>query len=312
MKRIHFMYVPFTGLGLYGGYRGDTWLRNRIKIFKQFVVPSLLNQSNKNFIVWISWRPEDKNNPIVKDLWESLNKLRGMRFVFTYGGICFWDDKYNDAIANERLRKALELSLPDLKPYIPEDTECVMMTIQPSDDMYIGRAVEDLQSVEYMNGIVAGYKKGYIMRYDTKEVAEYNPSTTPPFFTIYFSPKIFLDPLTHYEYTGAYRSHEYVGDILKYIEIPARGFVVGTHGENISTQFVHPFVGGRLSKDEAEQVYLQTGCWDTEPLTVEKDMKRKILKSILNMLPRSVQHFVIRLMSGDLTQQVKNYYYHNI
>ena len=34
----HLIYCPFTGLGLYNGFRGNRWLKNRIKIFKEFVV----------------------------------------------------------------------------------------------------------------------------------------------------------------------------------------------------------------------------------------------------------------------------------
>ena len=100
-KITHFLYCPFTGLGLYGGHRGNRWLRNRIKIFKQFVVPSLLAQTNQNFVIWISWRFEDRGDPLVRELYEWLS-LRFMmpdmksRVVFTYAGVCFWDDKYSD------------------------------------------------------------------------------------------------------------------------------------------------------------------------------------------------------------------------
>ena len=68
----HLLYVPFTGLGLYNGFRGNKWLKKRIQIFKQFVVPSLHAQINQNFIIWISWRPEEKNNHIVKEFYQYL------------------------------------------------------------------------------------------------------------------------------------------------------------------------------------------------------------------------------------------------
>ena len=98
MKVAHLMYVPFTGLGLYGGHRGKRWLRNRIKIFMQFVVPSLLAQTNQDFIVWISWRREDKGDPDIIRLHEDLQNLFEV-VVFTYSGVCFWDDKHEDAIS---------------------------------------------------------------------------------------------------------------------------------------------------------------------------------------------------------------------
>ena len=73
MNTKHLIYCPFTGLGLYNGFRGNRWLKNRIKIFKQYVVPSLLNQSNQNFILWVSWRPEERNNIIISTLFKYLN-----------------------------------------------------------------------------------------------------------------------------------------------------------------------------------------------------------------------------------------------
>src|SRR3990167_2742486 len=53
-KFIHFFACPFTGLGLHAGFRGNVWLKNRIHIFEQFVLPSLLlNQTNTDFILWV-------------------------------------------------------------------------------------------------------------------------------------------------------------------------------------------------------------------------------------------------------------------
>ena len=103
-KITHFLYVPFSGLGLYGGYRGKRWLQNRIQVFKQFVVPSLLAQTSKNFSLWISWRHEDRYNPLVRELKEWLVlHLNYFPVIFTYSGVCFWDDKYPDDIARTRL-----------------------------------------------------------------------------------------------------------------------------------------------------------------------------------------------------------------
>ena len=71
----HLIYVPFTGLGLKGGYRGDTWLKNRINIFQKFTLVSLLHQSNRDFVLWVQWRPEDELNPLVMQLKKTLNSF---------------------------------------------------------------------------------------------------------------------------------------------------------------------------------------------------------------------------------------------
>lgn len=285
------MYCPFTGLGLYGGFRGNRWLKNRIAVFKQFVVPSLLAQTSQNFTLWISWRPEEKYNPLVADLKEYLDQT-GLKSVFTYSGVCFWDDKYSDEIAHNRLIDALHGSISGLLDTIA-DAEVVLMTIQPSDDCYRRDTVEDLQNYftwqKYFNAV--GFSKGYMMNYRTKELCEYNPTTIPPFFTIRFPADVFKDPLKHTLYTGPYKSHEYIGDKLKFAEIDDRGFLVGTHGENISTVFNHPFRGPAADPD----VLKDFGLYDVEPVRISYSLR----KAILRRLPFPVQR-KLRYIFGEM------------
>ena len=289
----HLLYVPFSGLGLYNGFRGDTWLKNRIKIFKQFVVPSLINQTKQEFIVWVSWRPEEKTNPLVQEFWQSLDGIRGMRFVFTYGGLCFWDDKLSDEDASKKLLDNLTQTLPELESYV-DHADFVYMTIQPSDDMYVSNAMEEIQSVLPITKAM-GWEKGYIMNLGTKEIAEYNPETLPPFSTIIFPKETFLDPQKHYKFTKPYKSHEYVRWIEPFFTLPGRGFVVGTHGENISTVFDHPYKGKTLTGNERDAVLTSIRAYFTEPLEIKKRPLRLLARQILNKLPgekrlRSLYH----------------------
>ena len=278
MKIAHLLYVPFVGLGLYGGMRGKRWLRNRITIFKQFVIPSLLNQTNQNFILWVSWRYEERTNPQVKELKNWLDTK--LNVVFTYAGVCFWDDKYPDEIAYERLINAIHGSMGELVNVIGE-ADYVLMTIQPSDDCYHRNMVAKVQEIFNDTSFeVVGFEKGYIMNYLTKELAEYNPNTFPPFFTIKFPRATFIDPLKHVEY-ASYKSHEYVMDKLNGSILRDRGFIVGTHGENISTHFNHPFKGLMVSRD----ILKDFGLFDVEPLKIKFSFRKKILR----MLPHNIQ-----------------------
>ena len=279
-KITHFLYCPFTGLGSYNGFRGNRWLKNRIKIFKQFVVPSLQNQTNKNFVLWCSWRYEEKRNPQVIELKKYLDKT-GIKTVFTYSGVCFLDDKYPDEIARMRLIDALHGSMGELINVIGECDE-VLMTIQPSDDCYVNEMVEGIQGIlaEHKELQAFGFSKGYMMNYLTKEVADYNPETNPPFYTIRFPRDIFTDTLKHIEYTslkkdvGKYRqgfplpSHEYVKDCLNYDTLDMRGFLVGCHGVNISTVFNHPYKGRTLNSEEANGVLKKFGLDNVEKFTL--------------------------------------------
>jgi hypothetical protein len=290
-KTLHLMYVPWTGLGLYGGFRGNRWLKNRIKVFKQFVLPSLEVQTNQNFAVWCSWRPEEKSNPYVKELMnymEAWGDLCNIRVIHTFHGVCFWDDKYTDDQARNRLASAIHGSVGELYNHIGE-ADTILMTIQPSDDCYNSYAVEEIQNLFKITDLQAvGYKHGYMMDYIKGEVSEYNPTTNPPFFTIKFPRNIFTDPLAHMEYTGPYKSHEYVGDKLNYFQIPKRGFLVGTHSENISTVYSHPFRGQVVER----AILREFGLYDTSNLEIRTSIRRAILKRLPWKIQRKIRYWI--------------------
>ena len=53
--------IPFTGVGI-PGYKGDVWFKERIALFERYTLESLLNQSDKDFTLWVVFRPEEKNH----------------------------------------------------------------------------------------------------------------------------------------------------------------------------------------------------------------------------------------------------------
>lgn len=314
MKTVHFLYMPLTGLGLYGGYRGARWLKNRLKIFWQFVYPSLLAQTNKNFVLWVSVRPEDRHNSIIKQFKTDLewygSKITGahssamfyppeapIQTVFTYSGVCFWDDKYPDDVAHDRLATAIHQSLGQgLYDFIGEADE-VLMTIQPSDDCYWNGMVEETQKffAENPSVHVFGYKHGFVMDYINLKLADWNPTTTPPFFTIRFPKETFGNPLLHLKWTGPYKSHEYVKDFLpaKYLE-DKRSFLVGTHGENISTIFNHPFAGLQYRESDMRTVLEDFGLANSTPLKLPFSIGRMILRKLPHKVLRK-----LRFLAGE-------------
>jgi len=294
------LYTPFTGLGAYQGWRGSRWLKNRIVIFKQFVIPSWLNQSNRNFIHWISWRREEKNNPFVKELEEWLKKIPNYPFIFTYSGLCFYDDKYEDNIARDRLLTSLHGTIGELVNIIG-DCDYVSVILAPSDDLYHKNTVEGIQrilkEIPQIEGF--GFKKGYIINYQTKEVKEYNPTTNPPFYTIKFPRDVFVNPLRHAEFTaikedvGKYKkgtpcpSHEYIGNAIKYAAVEQRGFMVGCHGENISTTFKHPFAGEIVD----QKILKDFGIFGIPPLKIKYSFRRKIFHSLPFKVQRKLRYW---------------------
>jgi len=285
----HYLYVPFTGLGLYGGFRGNRWLKNRIQIFNQFVVPSLQKQTNQNFSIWVSWRRQERENKQVQNLKLLLVSIFGKeRVIFTYHGVCFYDDKYEDEVAHERLITSLHHTIGDLIDDIG-DVKNVLMTIQPSDDCYANNMVERIQSLATKKDSTYqawGYSCGWIMNYQTKELRIYSPETHPPFFTIKFPKEIFIDPFKHATYTGPYKSHEYIGDKLRFESIHARGFIVGCHGENISTHFNHPYAGREFKHTLKVFDWIRT----VQPLKIRYSIRKQLMRKLPHGWQRKLRY----------------------
>ena len=302
----HLFYVPFTGLGLYNGFRGNRWLRNRIKIFKQFVVPSLLAQTNQNFILWISWRPQEKHNRYVKELKHWLDQT-SLQVYFSYNGLCIYDDKLPLLEAREKLITSLHSTLGELNDLL--DCTHVYVTLQPSDDCYSKYTVEWLQkSFAELECNAIGFKHGYIMNYLTKDVAEYNPSTNPPFYTIKYPRDVFIDPLKHLDYIalksdqGPYPagtplpSHEYPKDCFKYAVSEERGFLVGCHSENISTTFNHTFKGKLVDKETLQKFGLQ----NVPHLQIPVNLRRLFLHRLPARVQRKLRYYFGELMYNKI------------
>lgn len=287
MKTAFLVSVPFTGLGLYNGFRGNRWLRNRITVFEKFVIPSLLNQTDRDFIVWVAWREEERNNPHVLVLKERLSEIPDFKFFFTYTGIPFWDDKYEDVVAHRRLATNLHNAGPDLMEAIGEAEE-VHWLLQPSDDCYHKNTVEAVKAAFHIPGIQAvTYKKGYICDYPTGKLKEYNPETNPPFFAIKYPREVFLDPYKHMTYSGPFKSHEYIGDKLNLATLEGRGFLVGIHFDNISTVFDHPYSG----EDVSSEVLSDFGIKEAGLLVIPPSIRRKFFKKLPYGVKRKLRYW---------------------
>jgi hypothetical protein len=285
MKSKFLVCVPFTGLGLYGGFRGNRWLRNRIAVFEKFVIPSLLNQTDRDFTVWIAWRAEEKTNRYVRELYERLSKIPNFNVVFTYSGVPFWDDKYTDEVARERLHRTLRGALPDLME-VMSDCEQIHWLLQPSDDCYDMNTVQSVKlAFENPDIDAIGFTCGYICNYSTLEIKEYNPKTNPPFFAIKFDRSTFFDPGKHMNYTGPYKSHEYVGDKLRLAHFEGRGFLVGTHGENISTHFNHPYGVGSVTG-----ILDNFGLGGVEPIKLPLSLRKMVMRRLPHKVQRKLRY----------------------
>ena len=270
-KIIHLVYIPFTGVGIFGGFRGQEWFVKRIEIFKQYTLKSLMNQTNQNFVMWISFRSQEKNNPLVYELERYLNALN-FPFIFTFDGLMYADDRYfskfRDRLPflkrvlkglwkskkmnfyaiyevlrnkNASLPKRIKNSLEILKPIFSR-TDFVYLTRIDSDDMFHKNTIKEIQKIKPQYKAIT-IPKGYVYNRITRELSGWDPTTNPPFHTIVFPYDVFFDAEKYLEYMGGYRSHEDVIKLYDYIKLKGRLFCVLTHNVNISTTYVHRFRG---------------------------------------------------------------------
>ena len=274
----HLIYIPLRDVGI--DLRDDEWFQERIEVFKNYTLRSLQNQTNQNFVIWISVRPEDEFNLLVADLANYMQD-HGVRYVMTFDGLMYYDDKFapgfmnkvrnmgrivracwrirsfNDFIPsvkmifkdkNATLKERLGKSLAVLRPYF-EGVDWVYMTRIDSDDMFHKEAVALIQSVDpFCGALVCG--NGLIYNTTSNLLAEWQPPTNPPFHTIIFPENtwktpnhVFFDADRHIWYYRNFHSHEDVVKIFETIQLPDYVYCVTTHNpiNHISTIWDHPF-----------------------------------------------------------------------
>lgn len=234
----HIIYIPFTGVGKHQ-YKGDEWFKNRIEVFLNYTLKSLLNQSNKNFVVWLSFRKEDMYNPLVLKLADRLPM--SLNIVWTFNGLLYHDDR--NAEQNKTLEQRLERALKTIE-HLPM-ARFVLLTRLDSDDMLHKDAVQRIQDAhtEYPAKQALCMNRGYIYNQEKDEVCLWHPETNPPFHTIVFRWDFFFDPVFHLGFYDGFKSHEDIVDIFDFMVLPDYLYCVFTHDPqmHISTSWDHRF-----------------------------------------------------------------------
>lgn len=247
---VHLVNTVFTGRGI-PGYGGDEWYEKRIETFKKYCVPSLRNQTNKDFIHWICFRPEEKDNKLTKELGKYLDSLN-YKYIFTFHGQPFRDDKKSDLSLLKRLRGSIE----DIKKYI-EGKDYVLFSVLDSDDMYRDDYIEIVQKEPYKYKKAMIAVKGFALNTFTGQLADWNHPSCPPYYTIFFPVEVFLNAEKHLEYYYPFVSHE---DTLKVFEcenLPEYMYCCTMHSGNISTAWFNQCRGREYFYDNQKQIILK-------------------------------------------------------
>lgn len=250
----HFVYVPFTGLGLQDGFRGQEWYDYRVKIFEEFTLKSLVNQSCKDFILWISFRPNEKENPTTKKLEESL-KESGLKFILTFDGVMMYDDRGVEH--NEDLVERMQRSLGVIKDKEGSD-KWVYVTGLGSDDMLEQDAIKEIQEQKPKMRGATYYLNGYIINTRSKQLARWVRSTSCSKYTIMYPGEIFYDAKKHMEYETN-KSHEDIPQEYDATLLQDGRYACTVHGANISTGWNNSFRGEEIFGEDKNEIFERFG-----------------------------------------------------
>jgi len=248
----HIFYIPFTGKGLYQGFRGQAWYDLREEIFKKYTLQSLMNQTNKEFGIWLSFRPEEKNNPTTKKILNALDKS-WLNYVATFNGIMMTDDRGVEH--NEDLEERLSKSLPEVEKLLG-GVEYIYETNLDSDDTLHKTFSEIVQKKEYQAGGALYMKKGFA--YNIKDrLVEWNNPVSNQNYTIMFPRDFYLDANKRLMYLHGLKTHEEVPLRFNSEQMPDGLYCSVIHGTNISTVWNHPFMGKEIFYEDEKQFILK-------------------------------------------------------
>ena len=107
------------------------WYEKRVQLFEKYTLKSLLNQTNKDFFLWLTFRSKEMDNPVTDKIFKIL-KDSGIKYLMTFNGTMFTEDRAT--WHNEDLPERLRSTLSFLKESIG-DTDYIYETNLDSDDM---------------------------------------------------------------------------------------------------------------------------------------------------------------------------------
>lgn len=257
LKINHLVYIPFTGLGRYNdGFIGQKWYEYREKIFKKYTLQSLSNQTNRNFTLWISFRPEEKDNPVTKLIEEDI-KATGLKYILTFDGIAMWDDRgvWHNTDLEERLQRSVDVIKGQISP-----SEWIFKTDCGSDDMLTSEAIDEIQKEEPRDNGATYYLKGYVINDVTEKVADWNRKNSCSKYTVMFPWDVFFDAKQHMEYyCKKLKSHEYVPLVYDATRLPDNRYGAVIHEGNLGTIWDCPLKGDEYQGEEKNKILKKFG-----------------------------------------------------
>jgi hypothetical protein len=231
--------IPITGKTPHGdGFKGQEWFDFRAGIFEKYTAKCLQKQTDKEFLVWLQFRPQEKDNPTTQRF---IKALDGLKVIVTYNSPIMMEDKAT--WHNDNLLERAERSLEALQGIIQD--EWVVEVGLDSDDCVREDFVEFIKSREMKDRGAFYMQKGWI--YSTQDrLAEWNNPHSMSIYAIIYPRDIFLDAKKHFDYQQGFNSHEQIPEKFNAELLPDGMYCATAHGNNISTQWEHPYRGREI------------------------------------------------------------------
>jgi len=249
---LHIIQTVFTGRRQ--GCPSEDWLKFRIEIFKNYTLKSLLNQSNRNFLHWISWRSEERDNLLVRDLSKYLKNLK-YNFVFTFYGQPIWEPHSNNKNIEEKVAKSLKII-----EKFHKGEKYVYFTVLDSDDLFYKDAIKEIQTFEYAENGALWFSRGYVLNTEDGTLSFWNPSTCPPFYTILFEAEKFFNPKSYIsDMISKLKVHHDIPKVYNAIKLEGRKYLVTINGKNIASRWGQGTRKGNVNVKEKESILKDFG-----------------------------------------------------
>jgi hypothetical protein len=230
--------TPFTGKTPHGnGFKGQDWFDFRAHLYVNFCVKNLAKQTDKDFLVWLQFRTQEKTNETTHKI-ESALKDAGLKYVITYNGPIMMEDRatwHNDDLIERSVK-----SLAVLGEHITDEWVCEINL--DSDDMVASDFVETIKKYPPKDRGAFYMQQGYVYSIEDRLATWHNP-TSMSIYAIVYPTKIFLDAKEHFEYQKGFNSHEQIPDKFDAQLLPDGMYCALVHGNNISTTWGHQFMG---------------------------------------------------------------------
>jgi hypothetical protein len=234
IKIKHWIVIRFN-LGLYKtGKNPEEWFEKRIKIFREFTIPSLRRQSYRDFTIAVLYDESTPKHHIAKfDFPDKNIVLVPIKISET------WKPK------NYGERASIDINYSPFVDMIRHDSKIIIQTRLDNDDALMPCAIEKIrENIEARSdSYLIDFEDGYIIDYQEKKAFEAHHYLGSPFVSLVqtSSPKIkSIYSLIHKRMTLVYHTKG----------CPGRIWIMNIHGNNCSNRMFDWMVKDSVDYDE--------------------------------------------------------------